>query len=198
MFGPDGLRSRNPLMHANFSAMADIHVTRTYLEMTDPAELRRTPLEPGLRFEKVLLCPVPFFRFLSREVGRHNRWTDRLRWTDEQCRAHLDQPGVELWVLYSAGAPAGYAELARHDDASVEIAYFGLLPDFIGHGLGKQLLTATVERAWALGARRVWLHTCTLDSPAALPNYRGRGFRSFKTEHYTVPELPVENASAAE
>ena len=31
-------------------------------------------------------------------------------------------------------------------------------------------------------APRVWLHTCTLDGAAALPNYRARGLRPFRTQ----------------
>jgi hypothetical protein len=55
------------------------------------------------------------------------------------------------------------------------------------------MLTATVERAWEQGTSRVWLHTCTLDDPAALPNYIKRGFAPYKEEVYSVeieePEL---------
>src|SRR5438094_198572 len=65
----------------------------------------------------------------------------------------------------------------------------GSLPEFTRRGFGKHLLTEAVRHAWAEGARRVWLHTCTLDHPAALPNYVARGFRPFKTERY-VTETP--------
>jgi GNAT superfamily N-acetyltransferase len=84
------------------------------------------------------------------------------------------------------GESAGYFELYRHDDRSVEIDYFGLKPTFIGRGLGGMLLTRAVQEAWALEAQGVWLHTCTLDSPNALPGYQARGFRSFKTERLEV------------
>ncbi len=61
--------------------------------------------------------------------------------------------------------------------------YFGLLPEFIGRGLGGPLLTAAVRRAWEIpGARRVWLHTCTEDHPQALANYLSRGFSVFRVE----------------
>jgi hypothetical protein len=33
---------------------------------------------------------------------------------------------------------------------------------------------------------KVWLHTCTLDSERALPNYKARGFREFRTERLEV------------
>jgi GNAT superfamily N-acetyltransferase len=82
--------------------------------------------------------------------------------------------------------PAGYFELRQHEDGSVEIAYFGLLPNFIGRGWGKYLLTRAVDTAWSLDPKRVWLHTCTLDHPAALPNYLKRGFRRVREEVYTV------------
>jgi GNAT superfamily N-acetyltransferase len=72
------------------------------------------------------------------------------------------------------------------EDSSVEIAYFGLLPRAIGQGLGKHLLSCAVRDAWALEPARVWLHTCTLDHPHALPNYRMRGFAPYKTETYEV------------
>jgi GNAT superfamily N-acetyltransferase len=84
------------------------------------------------------------------------------------------------------GAPAGYYELERHADASVEIAYFGLLPEFLRRGFGKHLLDDAVVRAWSLDATRVWLHTCTLDDVAALPNYVARGFRPFRSEVYRI------------
>jgi GNAT superfamily N-acetyltransferase len=69
--------------------------------------------------------------------------------------------------------------------------HFGLLPGFIGRGLGGELLTAATSRAWEMGAGRVWVHTCTLDHPQALPNYRARGFHVFHTEE-KLEELPDE------
>jgi GNAT superfamily N-acetyltransferase len=169
-----------------------IDVTRTYLEMTAPGELRPAPVVPDLQLERVERCPPSFYRFLYAEVGRPHRWTDRLSWTDDQIREHLEGP-ITLWVGYEHGSPAGYFELKRCRDGSVEIAYFGLLPEFVGRGRGKYLLTRATEESWALGATRVWLHTCTLDHPAALPNYLSRGFRPTGKEVYQaeVPLIPV-------
>ena len=167
--------------------MTEIPVTRTYLELKTPGQLHSFPLDRRVRLERTLDCPVAFFRYLYAEVGRRYHWRDRLIWTDEQCRARIAQLNVEIWVLYTEGVPAGYFELEKHADGAVEIVYFGLLPEFVGRALGKQMLTAAAEKAWALGASRVWLHTCTLDNPAALPNYLKRGFTPFKTETYTVP-----------
>jgi GNAT superfamily N-acetyltransferase len=89
---------------------------------------------------------------------------------------------LTIQLLTSAGAPAGYFELKRHPDGSVEIAYLGLLPEFVGRGLGRYLLSAAACEAWAHRPLRVWLHTCSLDGAAALPNYLARGFRPYRTE----------------
>lgn len=167
--------------------MASTRVVRTYLEMSSPEELRRVaPPAPAPEVERLERCSISFFRFLYEEVGRAYRWTDRLTWSDETIREYLETPGVSIWLMSSDTSPAGYFELREHEDRSVEIAYFGLLPDFIGRGWGKYLLTRAVESAWQLGPERVWLHTCTLDHPAALPNYLKRGFRPVRQEVYTV------------
>ncbi len=170
--------------------MRRVQVERTYLELRE-----RSPLPPALRpdprarVERMTDCPVSFFRYLYAEVGRAYHWHDRLAWTDQQHLARLRDPSVSVHLLTLAGTPAGYFELQRHGDGSVEIAYFGLLPEFQGRGLGKYLLDEAVAAAWALGASRVWLHTCSLDAPAALPNYRTRGFSPYKRETYE-DELP--------
>ena len=164
-----------------------IEVLRTYLELLEPSapEPAGSP-EPGARVERMERCPPTFFRYLYAEVGRRYQWRDRLFWTDEQVSARLADPTVSIHLLSVSGAPAGYFELQRHDDGSIEIAYLGLLPGFLGKGLGRFLLREAARAGWALGASRLWLHTCSLDDPAALPNYLARGFRVFRTETYTV------------
>ena len=171
--------------------MPPVTVKRTYLELTRPADLQpaATPV-PEPRIERLDDCPPSFFRYLYMEVGRQYHWTDRLSWTDERARGHLLDPTVSVWLLSSPASPAGYFELKRHADDSVEIAYFGLLPEFTGRGWGKYLLTRAARAAWDSGAGRVWLHTCTLDHPGALPNYLGRGFRPFREETY-MADVPA-------
>ena len=167
--------------------MASVSVTRTYLRMTAPEQLRPARLpDARARIERMHECPLSFYRFLYAEVGRAYHWVDRLVWSEERWRARLQQAGLQLHLMTWAGAPAGYYELERHVDGSVEIAYFGLLPEFLRRGLGGHLLTAAVEDAWRLGATNVWLHTCTLDDMAALPNYERRGFQAFRSEVYTA------------
>jgi GNAT superfamily N-acetyltransferase len=165
-------------------------VVTYHLEMTDPTQLVRAAAPPA---DFVLMraeIPSPALnRFLYTAVGGDWYWLQRLPWSHEQWMRYLERDGVETWVAYVAGTPAGYFELEAQERGKVEIAYFGLLPRFIGRGLGGALLTATVERAWAMGARRVWVHTCSLDHPSALPAYRARGFRVFDVVH-TEEDLP--------
>lgn len=170
--------------------MPRVQVTRTHVELPGREALRPAPRpDPQARVERVHGCPASFFRYLYAEIGRGYHWLERIRWTDERIRERLSDPAVSLFLLSVAGAPAGYFELESHHDGSVEVVYFGLLSEFHGRGLGKYLLTEAAEAAFALSASRVWLHTCTLDHPGALPNYLGRGFRPFKTETYDI-DLP--------
>jgi GNAT superfamily N-acetyltransferase len=167
--------------------MPTIDVTRTYLTMSAPADLVPAHRPEGdVRIERLGFCPTAFFRYLYAEVGRQYRWTDRLAWSDSQIRSYLDAGDVTVHVLYVEGAPAGYFELKRQQDGATEIAYFGLMDGYIGRGLGGWLLTQAVELAWAGKPARVWLHTCTLDHPNALPNYVRRGFRPVREEVYQV------------
>ena len=167
--------------------VTSVEVTRTYLEMRSPSDLHATHSDdPLIKIEQQRDCSVDLFRLLYCEVGKNYFWIDRLPWSDEQITAYLQQPEVSLWLMTYDHDIAGYFELKKEPDGSTEVAYFGLMPQFIGRGLGKHLLTCAVEQAWADGAKRVWLHTCTDDDPAALPNYLKRGFTPFKTEKYSV------------
>jgi GNAT superfamily N-acetyltransferase len=164
-----------------------------HLEMTDPSQLvpARRPSTPFSLVQVEIPCPA-LNRFLYTAVGGDWYWLQRLSWSYEQWRSYLERAEVETWVAYVSGTPAGYFELETQAGENVEITNFGLLPQFIGRGLGGALLTATVERAWAIGARRVWVHTCSLDHPNALPGYQARGFRVFnvvQTEE-DLPERP--------
>jgi GNAT superfamily N-acetyltransferase len=165
-------------------------VTTTYLEMTSRDELRPARLG-ALPFQLIRVdIPCPELnRFLYTAVGGRWWWYSRLSWDYARWLAYLDRLELETWVAYVSGTPAGYFELERQHDAAVELAYFGLLPRFIGKGIGGNLLTAAITRAWEVGARHVWVHTCTLDHPQALSNYQARGFRIVRVEE-RLEELP--------
>lgn len=166
----------------------ETEVTRTYLEMREASRIPAADLALAQDYtpERVENCSAEFYRELYRAVGEAYHWTDRLSWSDAQMTAYLSDPAVSVWVLREKNEVAGYFELRKSSDASTEIAYFGLCPGFIGQGLGKVLLILAIRQAWAEGAQRVWVHTCTLDHDAALPNYLKRGFQPYQTEVYTT------------
>jgi GNAT superfamily N-acetyltransferase len=169
-------------------------VTITYLEMSSPDDAVRFR---GARRLQVRLAEVPcpeLNRLLYEGVGSDWWWHTRLEWPRERWAAWVERPELETWIGYLSDTPVGYFELERQPDDAVELVYFGLLPTFIGRGLGAELLAAAVERAWALGPKRVWVHTCTLDHPRALPNYQARGFRVYHTEDL-VEHLPSRRPS---
>ena len=159
-------------------------VTRTYLRIDSRAALRPGRTAPNARVERLDACSPAQYRALYRAVGDDWHWHDRDAWTDERLRAHLAQPSVSVHLFTIGGETAGYFELQKHNAGDVEIVYFGLAPAWIGKGLGGAMLTAATDAAWELGASSVWLHTCTLDHPNALANYRARGFEPYKVEQY--------------
>ena len=168
-----------------------VEVVRTHLELRDLAELRpaRLPAEPvALRLHRPIRAAE--YRPLYTLVGERWLWRDRLVWTDAELDRYLSAPSVHVWSLNVGGATAGYFELQRHHEGTVELMYFGLVESFIGRGLGGWLLTRAVEESFAIGARRMILNTCTLDSPRALPNYLARGFSIVREDRY-VASVPA-------
>src|SRR6476661_979187 len=178
-----------------------VEVVRTHLELRDPGELRpaRLPVEPvALRLHRPIGATE--YRALYTVVGERWLWRDRLVWTDAELDRYLSSRDVHVWTLNVRGETAGYFELQRHPDDTVEVMYFGLVESFIGRGLGGWLLTRAVEEAFSMGARRLILNTCTLDSPHALPNYLARGFSIVREDRYvtSVPSrtrLTLESAA---
>jgi ribosomal protein S18 acetylase RimI-like enzyme len=164
--------------------VTSVGATRTYLELLAgvPPQAERELPDDAQVLREYSKDPE-LFRSLYRDVGAQYRWIDRLPWTDEEWRAHVSRPEIEMYLLTVAGERAGYFELHfSADGQSVEIAYFGLLPAFVGRGLGSALLTSAIRVGRSRGELRVWLHTCTFDHPHALANYQARGFRAFRTE----------------
>jgi ribosomal protein S18 acetylase RimI-like enzyme len=173
-----------------------MQATRTYLELKDRSQFKASVGE----FPDIVVGRAPdpqpeLYRMCYQTVGEAFHWRDRWDWTDKQIATHLADPAIHLFVatrkIGKQARLAGWYELRRvAEDDSVEIAYFGIVADQFGRGFGKHLLSSAVRDAWALGPRRVWLHTCTLDHPNALPNYLARGFTPYREETYEVDSAP--------
>jgi GNAT superfamily N-acetyltransferase len=154
-------------------------------------------------------CTVSFYRYLYNTVGERWVWFERRLWSDEALANYLKRPEIEVSVLHAWGVPAGFFELERAASGDTELAYFGLVPEFIGRGFGAWFLNAAIDTAWLGNTRRVWVHTCTFDHPRALGLYQKCGFRVYErrpvqfddprlsgalprtVKHPLLPELPA-------
>ncbi len=160
--------------------MGLIDVTVYHLEMLAPSHRSVPAPRDDLKVVHVPSPSVPDYRALYDAVGREFHWLSRRKMSDEALAALLGDPGNELHVLHVAGSPAGFAELDRRQPSDIELVQFGLFRPFFGQGLGKWFLQWTIDKAWSYQPKRFWLHTCSLDHPAALPNYAKAGFVLFK------------------
>jgi ribosomal protein S18 acetylase RimI-like enzyme len=175
--------------------MSLIKITTWYLDYQGPQiSLPSWPQDVVLT-EAELPSPE-LSQFLFCAVGHHWRWFSRLSWDYQQWQDYVCSAQVRTFVLYQKGTPAGFVELRQHDDLSVELKFFGLLPAFIGKGLGKLLAQAAIALAQQWQANRVWVHTCTEDHPSALKTYQQAGFCIVSTEEQDE-EMPTDYAEAA-
>lgn len=168
-------------------AALTIDVTVRYLEMLAPPARGAPEPRRGVEVARVPSPAVAYYRFLYDAVGRDLHWVDRKKLSDAELAAIVQHPANELYVLHVGGAPAGMAELNLRLVEEIELAYFGLMPELRGRGLGAWLLDWIIDKAWSHGPRRLWLHTCTLDHPAALPLYRKAGFVPYREESRRQP-----------
>lgn len=159
-----------------------VDVTVYYLEMLAPSQRDVPAPRDGLTVLHAQQPSVPYYRFLYDAVGKQYNWLSRRKLADDELATILQDPLIEVHVLYVDGSPAGFAELDRRQPQEVELVQFGLMSKFIEQGLGTWFLQRTIDKVWTYRPRRFWLHTCTLDHPAAVPIYRKAGFIQFNEE----------------
>jgi ribosomal protein S18 acetylase RimI-like enzyme len=160
---------------------------RTYwLELCSPRELSAKPFAlPGIALARLGGDEHERATRLWFEVGR-GFWSEREDWPPARWREHLAAVNRRFTVARLGGEEVGFYSLARERD-DVELEGFGLMPAWRGRGLGAGLLSAATREGFALGARRIWLHTASDDHPNALPNYLARGYRIYREEPLADP-----------
>jgi len=162
--------------------------TVTYLEMLAKPVRPPSPIPAAkLALMRAERCTVSYYRYLYNVVGEPWLWYERRVWSDARLAELLARPDVEVYVLYAWGVPAGYFELVRAA-TDTELAYFGLVPDFIGRGFGAWFLNAAIDTAWLGASQRVWVHTCTFDHPRALGLYQRCGFKVYERRTVTFDD----------
>jgi GNAT superfamily N-acetyltransferase len=190
----EGRRSRLPA-HAERCRRPDgkLEMVITHLEMRKrPSRLVRH-LPRGLAIIRARNPTVSFYRYLYHAVGAPWLWYERRQLDDEALRVIIQDPRIEIDVLYVEGVPAGYVELDFRVDGEVELAYFGLMLEFIGRGLGRYLLDWGLGNAWNKQPQRVWVHSCNFDHPKAIAVYQRAGFVPYRQETRIIDVPQIEN-----
>ena len=114
-------------------------------------------------------------------VGKKWHWLDRMVMPDKELEKAINSVNTEIWIMKIEGKDAGFAEFVKENEFT-EILYFGLLPDYIGQGLGKFFLQWVIEKAWSFQPKWIQLNTCELDHKNALPVYLKSGFEIVREE----------------
>jgi GNAT superfamily N-acetyltransferase len=171
----------NPALPAGYSPLPPGMIANvvTCLEMTAKPSPEVGRPQPGLTLERWTTPDLASYRALYRRVGEDWLWFSRLFMADEKLNAILGHPQVEAHVLREGGRDIGLLELDFREAGQCELAFFGLVPEAIGKGAGRFLMSRAIELAWARPIARLWVHTCTFDHPAAAAFYQRSGFRPY-------------------
>lgn len=178
-----------------------------YLEMKEQPAVH-TELPEGFSIEEYNEPKIEEYLEVYNAVGEKYNWFDRLLMPKDLLKEIIGSKHTRILLLKESphpiipsseghGETAGFAEFNLSVPGEVEIVYFGLADRFTGRKAGSPFLLKIVELAWNLPDRpwnekinRVWLHTCDLDHPAALPLYQKAGFIVYKSEMIMQPVMP--------
>ena len=163
-------------------------IVRNYLEIKSLDELLEKE-KPNTKYivEKVSTNDFQLNRFFYKQIGQNYKWNDRLVWDNKKWMNYVSNPKVFTFVLKDNEDIAGFFELIYHKDKSeMEIAYFGLLKDYMAKKLGGYMLSEAIKISFSYKIKRLWVHTCSLDHKNALKNYLSRGMKIYNTETISV------------
>lgn len=154
----------------------------TALEMRAPPPARPDPVPAPWTLRAVPRPGLDWYRDLYRRVGEDWLWFSRLRMSDAELSSIIHDPGVSVFALAAESGDEGLLELDFREPGTCELAFFGVSPRQLGTGAGRWLMNRAIDRAWAQPIGRFWVHTCTLDHPAALQFYVRSGFVPYRRQ----------------
>ena len=163
-------------------------VERNYLEINSIKDLNESSkVDEKFSIQYLKTPDFQINKFFYKNVGRKHNWVDRLAWTEKQWIDYVSDQNVKTYILKDKNEFAGYFELILHNDKNeIEIAYLGLLEEYINQKIGSYLLSFAIKKSFFEKVKRVWVHTCSLDHKNALNNYVARGMKVFKKETITI------------
>ena len=159
-------------------------VNRFYLEIKSLKSLNEVICpNQELILEKVSPPNIEINKFFYKNIGKKHRWVDRLIWDNLKWVTYIENNNVYTYILRLKDDLVGYFEIINDENSkSTEIAYFGILENFIGKKIGGYFLSEAIKICFNNYSNRVWVHTCTLDHKNALKNYLKRGMKIFREE----------------
>jgi GNAT superfamily N-acetyltransferase len=169
-------------------AGAEIAYTVTFLEMTERPAGPYPPLPtgPAISLIHAEKPPLRYFFHLYDSVGEAYEWVDRHGDDPAELTAWLHDENVALYTMLFDGWPGGFFVLDWRAGDACDLAYFGLVPEATGRGLGLWLLGEAIRAGWEReGVEKLTLNTNSLDHPRALPNYQRLGFVPVRREERT-------------
>ena len=156
-------------------------IDRFYLEINSINELKaKRTLSDDFTLSEAEKSKFDLNKFFYKQIGKKHQWVDRLIWQDKNWIEYVSNKNLKTFILQKNNDFVGYFELLFNKN-ECEIAYFGILEEFIGKGYGGFLLSEAIRIGFK-NANRIWVHTCSLDHPNAIENYKSRGMKVFKTE----------------
>lgn len=175
------MQTENPTLPFGYSRVPAGKLANmvTCLEMFEQPLARPLPPDTGLKVEHWEKPSVEDYRDLYRRVGEEWLWVSRLVMPDEKLEAIITDPLVEIYVLTDREKRLGLLELDFREEGQCEIGYFGVVAEAIGNGSGRILMNAALNHAWAKPIKRLWVHTCNFDHPAAIAFYQRSGFKPY-------------------
>ena len=159
-------------------------IDRYYLEIFPSSDFNQK-IKPSDDLELELVDSESFElnKFFYKQVGKKYQWIDRLAWETKDWIRYTSNRNLKTFILKNKNDLIGYFELILNlNNQECEIAYFGILEDYFNKGFGGYMLSEAIKNSFKLGSKRTWVHTCSLDHPHAIQNYKSRGMKVFKTE----------------
>ena len=163
-------------------------IVRNYLQINSLSELSavKRPSE-NYSLDELFENNFQLNKFFYKQIGQYHHWIDRLQWNDKNWIEYVSNPNLLTFILKKNEDIVGFFELIYHKDKSeIEIAYFGLLEEYLGKRLGGYMLTEAIKKSFSYNVKRVWVHTCSLDHKHALKNYLSRGMKIYSTETLNI------------
>ena len=159
-------------------------VQRFFLEIKKKQNTNQIPIFP---FQTQVYLDkekdININKFFYRQIGKDHFWRDRLLWTDKEWKKYINNKSLETGIMKFNDELIGFYEQEFHSSKNeVELIQMGILKEFQGKKFGSLLLKYIIHEAFIKNAKRIWVHTCSLDHKHALDNYLSKGFKIFKEE----------------